>query len=221
MKKPTPRSTPQPAIIAALLLLLSAGSAAAHSVQYLVTVNTSSLNTTPGFLDFQFFPGAPSSQLAMAQITHFTGGGGALIFNADSPQLNGDEAGTLPAAVSLVNDTPRNEYFQQFTYGVFFTFVLSLTGPALDSPNGTATSGSSFGVGLFDQVQNPVLTNDASGFAGEVLVNLDGSTTPHSFPTDTNGSSVVSFQVIPEPGTMFLLGFGSIGLMVLRRGRNR
>jgi hypothetical protein len=205
----------------AAVVLLSAGSATANSIQYLVSVDTSSVTATSGFLDFQFNPGGSLSQIATAQIANFNAVGGALVFNINSPQLNGDVAGILPATLTLVNGTSFNDYFQQLTYGGSFSFVLSLTGPALDSPNGTATSGSTFGVGLYDRNQNPILTSDAvNGFAGQVLVNLDGSTTPQPIQTASGGASVVSFQAIPEPGTMVLLGFGSLGLLVLRIARS-
>ena len=220
MNLSTLRSTLRPGVMAALVLL-SAGSVTASSVQYLVTLNTSSQDSTPGFLDFQLFPGDPSSQNLMAQITNFNVGGGALV-NPNSPQLSGDAGGTLSATMTLDNGTARNEFFQPLNYGAFVSFVLSLAGPALDSPNGTATSGSQFGVGLYDGGQNPILTSDmVNGFAGQVSVNLDGSTTPQSFPTATNGPSVITFQELPEPGTIFLLGLGSLGLTVLRLRRKR
>jgi hypothetical protein len=214
MNMPTPRLTPRSGLVAALVLL-SAGSATASSVQYLVTVNTSPVNTTSGFLDFQFNPGDASSQSATAQIMNFNSGGGTLVFNLGSPQASLSVSGTLPDTVTLVNATAVNDYFQEFTYGDFFSFVLSLTGPALDSPDGTATAGTTFGILLLDG-QNSILTNNSAGVSGQVLVNLDGSTTPQSFPTATGGPSVVTFQELPEPGTMFLLGIGSLALTVLR-----
>jgi len=202
---------------AVLVVVLSAGSATADT--FLVTVDTSSVNGTPGFLDFQFNPGANSSQLATAQITNFNAGGGILALNPNN-STTGDVTGTLPAPLTFVNDLATNDYFQAFTYGPFFSFVLSLTGPALDGPNGTSTSGSLFGVGLSDQLLNSILTIDTTnGFAGQVLVNLNGTTTPQPIPAFLGGPSVVGFEVVPEPGTMFLLGLGSLGLMVLRRSR--
>jgi hypothetical protein len=214
MNIPTPRSTLRSGLVAALVLL-SAGSATASSIQYLVSVNTSSVSTTSGFLDFQFNPGDASSQSATARIMNFNSGGG----NPGSLQASGSVFGTLPDTVTLVNGTPFNDYFQEFTYGDFFSFVLSLTGPALDSPNRTATAGTTFGVLLLDSGLQSILTNDSTGLSGEVLVNLDGSTTPQSFQTATGGPSVVTFQELPEPGTMFMLGLGSLALTVLRRTR--
>jgi type 1 fimbria pilin len=202
----------------AALVLLSACSAAANSILFLVTVNTSTVNTNSGFLDFQFNPGAPTSQAAVASILNFNADGGALVFNLNSPQVTvGVLGGPLPAPLTFTNALAVNEVFQQFTYGTFFSFVLSLSGPALSSPNGAAETGSTFGVGLFDQAQNPILTNQPSGFAGTVDVNLDGTTTATSFPNSSGGTSVVTFQALPEPGTMFLLGFGGAGLFMLRK----
>jgi hypothetical protein len=202
------------------LFFLVVGSATAGSVQYLVTVDTSAVNTTSGFLDFQFNPGSSDSQPATAQITKFIAGGGAL---AGSPSVSGDVTGTLPATVTMVNESlpvAFNDYFQPFTFGGFFSFELSLTGPALDHPNGTSTAGSTFGVGLYDQSQNSILTNDTfNGFAGEVLVNLDGSSTPQSFPTATGGPTMATFQELPEPDTLILLGCGSLALFFRRRSR--
>jgi hypothetical protein len=202
----------------AALVLFTACSAAANSTLFLVTVNTSTVNGTPGFLEFQFNPGDSTSQAAVATMSNFNAGGGVLVFNLGSPAVAGDVAGgPLPAPLTFTNDLFRNDIFQQFTYGTFFSFVLSLSGPALSSPDGIATAGSTFAVGLFDQGQNPILTNNFLGVAGTVDVNLDGTTTATSFPNSSGGPSVVTFQALPEPGTMFLLGFGAAGLLMLRK----
>jgi hypothetical protein len=204
----------------AALILLSAGSAAAASMVFLVTVNTSAVNGNSGFLDFQFTPEASTSQAAIARMSNFNADGGALVFNLNSPQVTGDVlGGPLPAPLTFSNATAVNEVFQQFTFGSLFSFVLSLSGPALSSPNGTA-AGSTFGVGLFDSSgQIAILTNQASGtgFAGTVDVNLDGTTTATSFPTGSGGPPVVTFQALPEPGTMLLLGLGAAGVFMLRK----
>jgi hypothetical protein len=96
------------------------------------------------------------------------------------------------------------------------SFVLTLSGPAIDAPNGTTTAGSTFGVGFYDVNQNSILTNDASGFAGEVNINLDGTTTPVSFPNAANGPSVVTIQETPEPSALWLFA-GILGIALCAR----
>ena len=54
------------------------------------------------------------------------------------PANSGDVSGALPGTVTLVNDTPFNDDLQPFTFGNSFSFVVVLSGPALNSPNGTA-----------------------------------------------------------------------------------
>jgi hypothetical protein len=203
----------------AALALLTGCSAAANSMLFLVTVNTSTVIGTSGFLDFQFNPGDSTSQPAVATMSNFNTGGGMLLFNPNPPQIIGDvSGGPLPGPLAFTNDAfLLNEVFQPFTFGNFVSFVLTLSGPALSNPDRIAKAGSSFGVSLFDQAQNAILTNNSFGFAGTVDVNLDGTTTATSFPTGSGGPSVVTFQALPEPGTMLLLGFGGAGVFMLRK----
>ena len=186
-------------------------------VQYQITVNTASVVTTTGFLDFQFNPGNSSSQSATAVLSNFSGG----TING-APSITGNVTGTLPTTVTMVNSTPLQELFQSFTFGNSFTFLLSLSGPALDTPNGTSTAGSTFGLGLYDSAPNPILTNQGAttGFAGQVQVNLNGTTTRTAFPTPT-GASVVSFVQVttPEPSAIGLVGMGLAALLGMRRRR--
>jgi hypothetical protein len=202
----------------AALIMLSAPKSASASIIYSVIVDTSSVSGTAGFLDFQFNPGNVTTQAGTAQILNFTSVGGTLVFNVNSPQIAGNVSGTLPGGVTIQDSSAFDDYFQQFTYGASFSFLLMLSGPELDSPNGTSTAGSLFGISLFDGSQNVILTNQGSGLAGSVDVNLDGSTTTHAFPTASSGPSVVSFQVqtIPEPASLLLLGAGIVGLALSR-----
>jgi len=100
-------------------------------VVYTVTVDTSSVNATTGFLDFQFNPGNGTSQAATAP------------------------------------------------------------------PDGTSNAGTVFGLGLYDSGEAPILTSQGSdtGFAGQVDINLNGTTTPTAFPANDDGAAtVVSIQ---------------------------
>ena len=51
--------------------------------------------------------------------------------------------------VTFGNGTAFNDFFEGFTYGSKLSFHASLFGPALSSPDGTATSGSTFAFSMF------------------------------------------------------------------------
>ena len=132
-------------------------------VVYSVSVDTSLLTSgTTGNLNFQFNPGG-GSQEASASLSNFTTDGTL----TGVPTLTGDVSGTLPGTVTFGNSTAFNDYFHGFTFGSSFSFLLTLYGPAIDAPNGTATSGTTFGVAMFDDLgTTPLLTTDPFGFAG-------------------------------------------------------
>jgi len=169
----------------------------AGPITYQVTVNTSPIQGTGGSVDFNFNPGPLVSQAASVQILNFTTNGTL----ANNALVIGDVTGTLPSTVSLNNTGALNDYFEGFTYGTTLQFSISLFGPALSSPNGVATSGSTFAFSMFSDPNGtiPVLTTDTTnGFAYTVNVNLDGSTSAASFvPTSS-----------PEPLSLGLLLVG-------------
>jgi hypothetical protein len=123
---------------ASFLCLASMASAA--PITYDVTVDSSSIYGTAGSLDFEFNPGPLMTQAASAQILNLTSDGTL----AGSPVLTRDVAGALPGTVTFDNGTGFNNYFEGFTYGSALSFQVSLYGPALTSPDGVSTSGSTF-----------------------------------------------------------------------------
>jgi hypothetical protein len=142
-------------------------------------------------LDFNFNPGPLVTQAASLQILSFSSDGTL----AGSPTLTGDVSGALPATLTFDNGTGFNDYFEGFTFGSTLSFDVSLFGPALSSPDGVSTSGSTFAFSMFSDAAGtiPVLTTDTTnGFAFEVNVNLDGTTTATTFLPTTG---------VPEPGT--------------------
>jgi len=204
-------------------LLTMAGllATAAHATSFVITVDTSSFSGMHGFIDLQFNPGDPTSQSATATITSFDALSGVL--DNSSLQVTGDFTGVLPGQVTALNDTSFNNYFEGLTFGDSLSFVLTLSGPAIDNPNGTSLAGSTFGLGFYDINQSSILTNDASGFAGGVDIGLLGDTVPFTFPDAQNGPSVVTIQQTPEPST-FWLAVGSTLLGVFgskKRARAR
>jgi len=188
--------------------------ASAGPITYDVTVNTSSISGTAGSLDFNFNPGPLVTQAASLQILSFSGDGTL----AGSPTLTGGVAGALPATLTFDNGSGFNDYFEGFTFGSTLSFDVSLYGPALSSPDGVSTSGSTFAFSMFSDSAGTisVLTSDTiDGFAFTVDVNLDGTTTVSDFSSQTvvepAGSSV------PEPSTFVLMGTAMAFTVTFRR----
>jgi hypothetical protein len=182
--------------------------ASAAPITYDVTVDTSSISGTAGSFDFEFNPGPLVTQAASLQILNFTSDGTL----AGSPALTGDVSGALPGTVTFDNGTGFNDYFEGFTYGSTLSFQVSLFGPALSSPDGTSTSGSTFAFSMFSDAAGmmPVLTTDTiDGFAFTVDVNLDGTTTVTNFSTET--TVVPAIAPVPAP----LIGHGLPAVLVV------
>src|SRR5271165_6076682 len=198
--------------IASLLCVGFVPVASAGEITYQVTVNTSSVAGTSGSFDFQFNPGPLITQAASLDILAF-GGNGSLV---GAPFLTGNVVGALPGTLTFQNSTAFNDYFQGFTYGSSLTFDVHLYGPALTSPNGTATSGSTFAFSMFGDPAGtmPVLTTDTTdGFAFLINVNLDGTTTVLNYSLET---TVVPVPV-PEPNALGVMLTGmAIALVTLR-----
>jgi len=192
----------------------------AGPVTYAVTVNTSSISGTVGSFDFNFNPGPLVSQTASVQITTFTSNGTL----QGGPTLTGDASGALPAPLTFDNGTAFNDYFQGFTFGSTLSFNVTLSGPALSSPDGVSTSGSTFAFSMFSDTAGtmPALTTDAlNGFAFKVDVNLDGTTTVTDFSSQTavhNTSSITATPILSPPALAALaLLLGGMGALAARQ----
>jgi len=200
------------------LLLGATGSALADGVTFQVSVNTNSILGTAGSLDFQFNPGPLVSQAASVQIQGFTTDG-----TLGAPAPTGDVSGTLPGTLSFDNGGGFNDYFTGFTYGDTISFLVNLFGPAVTSPDGVSTSGSTFAFSMFSDSAGtaPVLTSDlVDGFALTTNINLDGTTTL----TNSSSSLLNATPVIatPEPGVLPQLFLGLCALALgFRRFRGR
>lgn len=180
----------------------------AGAITYNVTVNTSSISGTAGSLDFNFNPGPLVTQAASLQILSFSSNGSL----AGGPTLTGDVHGALPSTVTFDNGTAFNDYFEGFTFGSTLSFDVSVYGPAISNPNGTATSGSAFAFSMFSNPAGTVptlTTNRVNGFAVTVNVNLDGTATVNNFSAET---TVRPLSTVPESSS-FVLIFTAIALL--------
>ena len=204
--------------VLAWLLLSSFGPSLAQAdfVTYQVSVDTSGITGQAGNLDFQFNPGDSSAEVATASVTNFQTVGGIL---SQPAALTGDAVGSLPGTLTLDNGTAYNDAFQGFTYGNTFSFLLTLSGQAIDSPGGTF--GSSFALSLYDASGiTPLLTTDPNGSVLTVNLNADGTTSAETFPQSlTNSTSIVianQSNMVPEPSS-YLLFIIALLLIVLIR----
>ncbi len=200
------------------LWLFCAVSAMAGPITYDVTVNTSSITSTTGSLDFNFNPGSLVTQSASLQILAFT-----LRRNAGGRQLSlrnrGDVDGQLPATLTFRSTVPALTITSTISPMAqpFISFAVSLYGPALSAPDGVSTSGSTFAFSMFSDSSGtiPVLTTDTTeGFAFTIGVNLDGSTTVTDDSSQT-AMNPVGGAAAPEPGTAAALGMGIAALILL------
>jgi hypothetical protein len=179
--------------------LLLAASAGFANVVYTVGVDTSALAGTHGGIDFNFVQGPLTPvDVAWVSILGFTTDG-----TLGTPATIGDVAGALPGAVTLNNTIGLNDYFSDFWFGSSMWFAVDFSGPAVESPSGFAASGSSFAFSMFSDEEGtiPALTSDSlNGYALVIDVNLDGT------GTLTNYSSETTAGLVPEPGTLPLVG---------------
>ena len=179
-----------------------------------VSLNTAAISGTTGSIDLAFDSGALSSQAAAVSVFNFNGAtfGGTQIKTGAAA---GGPVAVAPVTIANSTASQSNDEFETVTFGNTITFTLDFSGPAVVSPNGTSTSTSQFGFYVFSDANGtvPVLTNDASGVAGLVTVNLNGSLSPSAV------SPNLAFSSVPEPATFWLAGivFGLYGMGRLRR----
>jgi hypothetical protein len=195
--------------LATLLLLLGTIAAPAAAL-YQVTIDTTSLTGTSGFLNFQVGVLGTTDPLSIV-LSDFLFDGALNPAEKDlclgeSPCPISGEIGTDPSVT--FENTPNNppafiDYLQPVVFGSQISFRLFFSGLALDNPS-QATGSTSFEIVLFDDDFRPVLSDDPSiGSIVSFLVE-DGDLSFTNF--STNGEADVS--EVPEPGTLALVGLG-------------
>ena len=215
-------------IFAVAILLLGSATATAGPVTLTFKVNTSSLVGLGEFyLAFELADADPiccdSNNTVTLSKFNFDGG------SADGvAALGGGASGSLPSGLTLIDSTFFNAAVQGFTAGTFVYFTATFSNN-LDA----GTLGDMFTMSLLDPLEDGIPTLDPTGNDTMLTITLNGTLQPvpsnpfYSSPpiglyaTDTTQTTynVPAPQVVPEPGSLMLLGIGFAGLGVRRLRR--
>ncbi len=226
----------------AVLFVLSGGVALADSVSYTVTVNTSSLNGTYGYIELQLQPGTLTPAPLNANVTGFQGA-----------SLNPLDA-TYPPTGNFTGSLDNNDLIllnysgssssptfgpADYVEGINFTssqitLNLSISGVGSATPAGT-TSGTQFDLDFFDASGNYLLTTDPGAnnpitpvhpdpdyYAGVVDIDYQGNVTANG---SGGGANDVTFgapgntTATPEPSLAVLSGLICASLILVGRRR--
>ncbi len=199
-------------LVAALSLLLSLSTAHA-AMLYHVSVDTSAVNASSGYIDLQFNPGDSSAPAATALLSGF----GGSITLLPTVTTDGAVTGVLPGSLTFANSTAFNDVFQSVLFGSNFSFDISFDGDFL---NASGSTGTSFVVGLYAaDGMTSLLTTDLNGTVLTSELVPGGVVTHTTFAADVLGSpSVVAVTPVPLPAGVWLL---LSGLSVLPWWRKR
>ncbi|MBK7926575.1 MAG: NF038129 family PEP-CTERM protein [Bryobacterales bacterium] len=193
----------------------------AATLNYDVTIDTSPLNPSAGYIDFQLSSGDVNDPPFTAEISSFS----PLGFTPDTPI--GDVSGSLTTTLTLQNLTTN---FSAALYGVAsfpntITFTLALTSPAFD-PGTPLAFTPFFGVFLYDESFAPLLTTDPLGSILSIYTDAERNLYTDTFEADEQGTpSVVTLRspnsAVPEPSTWALAAGGLLFLAGRSRLRSR
>lgn len=195
-------------------LLLGGHAAWANSVaMFNFSVDTSSIASSSGAVEFELSSGAPQSiTAAVSGFTPIAGVDTSTLF------VSGDTSGDLSTVLLLDNACCLDNYYSpNFTYGDFISFQVTLSWSAPVDPSNP----SAFHFYMFDSGNNPVLTtvgpNNAAGWAGEL--DVPSSPGPATYTSYSPQLTITPAASIPEPATLLFAISGVLVLGGLRRRR--
>jgi hypothetical protein len=173
---------------------------------YTVSVDTTPLVGTSGYLAFDFLQGSP----IVGNVVTISN------FSTDATLLGltptGDAFGTISPGPGTLDDTNFffNEFLEQVTYGTTLSFVLDLTTIAAAAPD-------NFSLYLLNATQFPIPTSDPSSADSLISIDITGpGLTPNVYTSVDATATVTPLVATPEPSTFLLLG---IPLLYLLRRR--
>jgi hypothetical protein len=175
--------------------LLLAGVAFAAPVSFAISVDTP--GGGPGYLDFQFLPGAGAAETTATISDFILIGGGALLspiadvfplpFN--TPTASGD----LETVLVISNSGAFNAFLQRLDFGSGFSFRVTLSGDGVDTTGNSG--GTDFSLLRYDE--NGMLLG--GGSLVSLAIGPDGDITPSA------GVGASIELVVPEPASFFLV----------------
>jgi hypothetical protein len=195
-------------------LLAGVATAVASPLALRVNVDTSALvGLGPFALDFQLIDGQGLGDGSTTLILDdFSFGGGTALGGA---MLFGGASGDVDTGVTLTDSSFFNEFRQDFLAGGLLSFrILSAFIPAQDPPD-------LFTLAILDGDGFEIPT---FGFANEFLsIAFDGGPSIGVFGSDLNltAHDIPAPELVPEPGSLMLLGSGVAALLARRVRRRR
>lgn len=181
-----------------IAFVLSVSTSALAAIGFDVTVDTSSLSGSYGYLYLQY--GGINAVDSTAAVHAFTGG---ILDPVSSPEVVDGSAvtGQLPGTVVFANTNGINDYNHGILFGNNLKFTLVLDAPAFGGvPGGSST----FSLGLFQDEFG--LTSLLGGTLFSMNLINDGSTSLDLL------SGEADVTPTPVPAAVWLLGSGLLGL---------
>jgi hypothetical protein len=196
--------------IVALVVFLGGMSLSATEI-FNVTVNTTPIDLTSGFVAFDFIGGTPVAG-NIVDISHFSSDA-----TLGPVTLAGGASGNLVNGTGQLNDSQFfNELLQGVSFGNKMSFQLTLTTNVVSG--GTPDN---FAFYLLNSSQNPYATNDPTGADSLFDINISGSTLSPSVYTSNFGTASITpaSAITPEPRYFWLLLCAVLTLAMRRRRR--
>ena len=200
------------AMLLAACMLFCFTSAFADPITFQVTINTTPIAGSPGFLAFDLLGGSPL-QGNTASISGFATTG-----TLGTSSTSGNVTGSLTSQpLVLTTSTFFNEHLQAITFGAgLTTFNLTL------STNFSGGTPDSFSFFLLDNTLTPFTTSDPTGANALFAIDITNATAAVVFTSAAATATVTVVQgtnPVPEPATILLLTGGLTGLAAIRRLR--